>query len=648
MAPPQLNDQVLAAIQAQLAVYGYGVCAKPEGSTAAPAVNHQPTPAVTSAKPKPPPKPKPKPQPACDDNDSDDDNDNDNDNGNSGHRHLKHTRPPIHVEWVSEEPEGSPGRGKYRLRHVLGMTKPGYSIVRDIMKVLLMRTKGINMQAAPTYQRRALIDHVVLKGAKLLPEFEMYHHVEYWPLRAFIHMILRTKSEVHNRRLREGRKAEAEESKQKAGEENMVLGGQATAGAESLPKHVDNPDTTMAFDEAMENIVGEMSIMSVDPDKSTNSPDDQDHDGGAFDIHETVLDPINLVPVPVPARKSAPSSIGQAQSGLAPDPAPAGAPAPSNSFALTPLASTSAVPDPVPGLAQGSTPVLPDCSRSARSVHLTASQSSNSAAPAINAVPTVTGSSTPASSHTSVNTSLDLNLASLLTPDVLLQIQRLATLPEDMRICVPPMYLPLLQAFAPRSAPAPIPAPDAGLTPDPAPAPEPPNDFVGYESDTLSASSSNPPLDTECNDAVEEPVVTKGPATKGGKSKANVGTGKSASTRGGKGGNASGEADDKTGSQAGTSGGTKSRVVKGGKAKGPSTTTSTTTSSAKASSTKASGDTSGGAKGSAKGGRAKGEDGKGGGVAGTKGKGKAATIPDSDLNPGPPKPRMRNTRSANK
>ena len=103
---------------------GLGVFTKPEGSPAAPAVNHQPAPAVMPAKPKPPPKSEPKPQPAHDDNDSDDND------GNSGHRHLKHTRPPIHVDWVEKEPKGSPGRGKYRLRQVLGMTKSGYAIVK--------------------------------------------------------------------------------------------------------------------------------------------------------------------------------------------------------------------------------------------------------------------------------------------------------------------------------------------------------------------------------------------------------------------------------------------------------------------------------------------------------------------------------------
>ena len=113
-----------------------------------------------------------------------------------------------------------------------------------------------------------------------MPEFEMYSNFEYWPLHAFVHTILRSKSDVYHRRIRHEKKtkeeeraaAAAEASRRKACEEDTALGEQAIAGAESPPKHVDNPDTTMAVDEALENIVGGMSMMSVDPDKSTNSP----------------------------------------------------------------------------------------------------------------------------------------------------------------------------------------------------------------------------------------------------------------------------------------------------------------------------------------------------------------------------------------
>ena len=81
-------------------------------------------------KPKPKPTLKPKLQSTYGDGGEGDDDDDGNDNGNSGHQHLEHGRPPIYVNWIEKKPKGSPGRGEYRLKEVLGMTHSAYCIVK--------------------------------------------------------------------------------------------------------------------------------------------------------------------------------------------------------------------------------------------------------------------------------------------------------------------------------------------------------------------------------------------------------------------------------------------------------------------------------------------------------------------------------------
>ena len=119
----------------------------------------------------------------------------------------------------------------------------------------------------------------------------MYNRINYWPLHGFVHKATRGAADLHRRRLRDDRKSranerakaevlerarmdtEAEVKRKKACEEDMGLEERATAGSESLPKHVNDSDTTMAIDDAvMEDIVKEISRMSVDPDRSTNPP----------------------------------------------------------------------------------------------------------------------------------------------------------------------------------------------------------------------------------------------------------------------------------------------------------------------------------------------------------------------------------------
>ena len=127
---------------------------------------------------------------------------------------------------------------------------------------------------------------------------------------------------------------------------------------------------------------------------------------------------------------SAPLSVNQAQASLVLDPAVAQASAqaylPLNSIILTPLASTSAVPNPSLGLDHGSAPVLPDHTCPPRSARLAASPPANSVALAPSMLSTIIGSSTTALSPSFADTSHNINLAALLTPDVLLQLQWLA------------------------------------------------------------------------------------------------------------------------------------------------------------------------------------------------------------------------------
>lgn len=137
-----------------------------------------------------------------------------------------------------------------------------------------------------------------------MPEFEKYSHVDYWPLRGFIHKRLRAGADVYNRRIREAKKAKAKKEEQererakaeveaetnrKASEdmdleeratesnpnteagEDIGLEEQTTTGDEPASEHAGNPDTTMAFhDDAVGNLTEGLSRMAVDPNVSTN------------------------------------------------------------------------------------------------------------------------------------------------------------------------------------------------------------------------------------------------------------------------------------------------------------------------------------------------------------------------------------------
>ncbi|KAG9089316.1 serine/threonine protein kinase, partial [Ceratobasidium sp. 370] len=111
---------------------------------------------------------------------------------------------PLRIACLDKKPTGSPGRGEgagYCLQEKLDMSDGDYNIVYDGVKVLLMRTKGIDMTQTITKQDPALIRHVVRKVAGLYPEFDFYKGAGYWPLRAFAQLILKTKTEQHRRNL---------------------------------------------------------------------------------------------------------------------------------------------------------------------------------------------------------------------------------------------------------------------------------------------------------------------------------------------------------------------------------------------------------------------------------------------------------------
>ncbi|KAG8725759.1 hypothetical protein FRC10_007894 [Ceratobasidium sp. 414] len=129
----------------------------------------------------------------------------------------KRTRKKIRLAWC-EKSDGSPGRRKsgYPLRETLKMTNGGYRIVYGGVKVLLMRTKGIDMTRTITKQPKELINHVVRKALSLYPEFEMFCRGALWPLKAFAHVILRTSSDQYRKRLSDGSGTKATKAKKVA------------------------------------------------------------------------------------------------------------------------------------------------------------------------------------------------------------------------------------------------------------------------------------------------------------------------------------------------------------------------------------------------------------------------------------------------
>ncbi|KAG9095153.1 hypothetical protein FRC06_010080 [Ceratobasidium sp. 370] len=117
---------------------------------------------------------------------------------NSGSGENPPARTTIVVHWC-EKLKGSPGRGTagYNLWKKLGMPARNYRLILSSIKVLLMHQHRIDMTASITFQDEDILWHVLMKAAKQYPEFDIFAKQGRWPLRAFVHSILRTSSNMH-------------------------------------------------------------------------------------------------------------------------------------------------------------------------------------------------------------------------------------------------------------------------------------------------------------------------------------------------------------------------------------------------------------------------------------------------------------------
>ncbi|KAG9101574.1 hypothetical protein FRC07_010289, partial [Ceratobasidium sp. 392] len=108
-------------------------------------------------------------------------------------------RPEIHLAYVPIKPPGTAGKA-WKLNEVLEMTDNDFGLARDVMKVALMRTHGININMAFSYQNKWDVRRAVEQVAKVLYEFDIYRGVDYWPLYSFAYLVLKVASDLYQKR----------------------------------------------------------------------------------------------------------------------------------------------------------------------------------------------------------------------------------------------------------------------------------------------------------------------------------------------------------------------------------------------------------------------------------------------------------------
>ncbi|KAF8603377.1 hypothetical protein BDV93DRAFT_508595 [Ceratobasidium sp. AG-I] len=489
----------LKTLQAELALYGLkSVPIHPGVAGAAPAANSKQAPAVKRTTTTP------ELQPA--NNDNDDDNDDDD----------SPSRPPIYVAWFDPKPKGSPGRKGYPLQKVLDMTDGDYGMVFDATKILLMRTKGIVMHAGISKQPYGLVGRIIRKLAAIFGEFDMYASGRYWPLKGFVHAVLRSQSNLYKERLKNKKKKKGKQSK--AEPVHMELAGQETV--EELPSAEDLAfeGVDVAFegagalnagvaveDDAMYHMAQDLTRMSLDPNESANF-DQGEEDDDTFEMSQPffsspnpalTLPPASTV-VPLPVRSPTPMIPPVHTRAPAPPFAQSARPAPAQTRASMPPAPSGHVPAQVATRAsappQGNPALLAQARApaptTAHALSLDYVPLTSSSRPffskATRAPPEPTRfrqwGANPFSAPAPINTSIPglppvpapppvlapppviapppvpaavsdgVGSVDLLTPEVFAQLERLAACSAEMRDRLPPRYQQLLQVFHPLSS----------------------------------------------------------------------------------------------------------------------------------------------------------------------------------------------------
>ncbi|CAE6483398.1 unnamed protein product [Rhizoctonia solani] len=106
-------------------------------------------------------------------------------------------RPTIQLKWC-KAPRGSPGRSGFDLPGLLCMGQGGYTLVRTRMKEIMIHDPEINMNKSITHNDDEAIRRVCYQALAEFPEFDIFRRQKLWPLKAFVHLILKATSEKHN------------------------------------------------------------------------------------------------------------------------------------------------------------------------------------------------------------------------------------------------------------------------------------------------------------------------------------------------------------------------------------------------------------------------------------------------------------------
>ncbi|KAG9119087.1 hypothetical protein FRC07_006072, partial [Ceratobasidium sp. 392] len=108
------------------------------------------------------------------------------------------SRKPINMTFGTKPP-GTAGRKKkgFNLQKALRMTKEHFSIFRRGVKIILMRTDGIDMNKALSHQKEMYVKRVIYKVRKAYPETEEFAKENDWATRCMAYLILKASSDAY-------------------------------------------------------------------------------------------------------------------------------------------------------------------------------------------------------------------------------------------------------------------------------------------------------------------------------------------------------------------------------------------------------------------------------------------------------------------
>ncbi|CAE6352662.1 unnamed protein product [Rhizoctonia solani] len=219
-------------------------------------------------------------------------------------RTLRYTRDPnrpvIPLTWCPAPTEGTSGRREFNVRVLLRMSKPGFQLIWNGIKNMLIRDPEIDTDKAITFNDEDAIKRVIHQAAVVYDEFEVFRKQKFWPIKGIIHLILKgTSGKVNAKKLelkREEAKKRGEVVKKKARKtpttvrERAKLKPIAEAKASTGPKVGSQPNTVFEGSPPTSSVIKLFKTHSTQVNHD-NGTRDNDLDFGIMEtsFHDEVL-----------------------------------------------------------------------------------------------------------------------------------------------------------------------------------------------------------------------------------------------------------------------------------------------------------------------------------------------------------------------